>query len=163
MWTAGTVHGLYMYCTDCNALCRLYMHCVSCMWTACTVHGLYIHCADCTCAEWTVHAALQMQDLGVLEEVLRMVLEIVNSCLTHSLHHNPHLVYTLLYQRGLFAPFRTHPTFQDIIQNIDTVSLSLCLCTCLSLHLSVLAHTCAGTDSSFHSGPTVPSWTLYRR
>ncbi|KAK7475756.1 hypothetical protein BaRGS_00032977 [Batillaria attramentaria] len=62
-----------------------------------------------------------IQDLGVLEEVLRMVLEIVNSCLTHSLHHNPHLVYTLLYQRGLFATFRTHPTFQDIIQNIDTV------------------------------------------
>ena len=148
----------------------------------------------------------------MLEEVLRMVLEIVNSCLTHSLHHNPHLVYTLLYQRGLFAPFRTHPTFQDIIQNIDTVSLSvfvcvcvpvclslclhravpawplrplqdpshlpghhtgyrhceslcLCLCmrTCLSLHLSVFTHTCAGTDSSFHSGPTIPSRTLYRR
>lgn len=62
-----------------------------------------------------------LQDLGVLEEVLRMVLEIVNSCLTHSLHHNPHFVYTLLYQRGLFITFRTHPTFQDIIQNIDTV------------------------------------------
>ena len=83
-----------------------------------------------------------MQDLGVLEEVLRMVLEIVNSCLTHSVHHNPHLVYTLLYQRGLFAPFRTHPTFQDIIQNIDTVSVCVCvcvfacLCTCQSLCLS---------------------------
>lgn len=62
-----------------------------------------------------------IQDLSVLEEVLRMVLEIINSCLTHSLHHNPHLVYTLLYQRGLFTAFRTHPTFQDIIQNIDTV------------------------------------------
>lgn len=64
----------------------------------------------------------QLQDLNVLEEVLRMVLEIINSCVTHSLHHNPHLIYTLLYQRNLFAPFRTHPTFQDIIQNIDTVS-----------------------------------------
>ncbi|XP_076439068.1 dymeclin-like [Babylonia areolata] len=62
-----------------------------------------------------------LQDLGVLEEVLRMVLEIVNSCLTHSLHHNPHLLYTLLYQRQLFQPFRAHPTFQDIVQNIDTV------------------------------------------
>ncbi|XP_074661228.1 dymeclin-like [Tubulanus polymorphus] len=62
-----------------------------------------------------------LQDLSVLEEVIRMVLEIVNSCLTHALHHNPNLVYTLLYKRELFAYFRTHPTFQDIIQNIDTV------------------------------------------
>ena len=122
-----------MYCTDCNVLCRLYMHCVSCMWTACTVHGLYIHCADCTCAEWTVHAALQMQDLGVLEEVLRMVLEIVNSCLTHSLHHNPHLVYTLLYQCGLY---RACPIFQIIIHDIDSVSLSVCVPVCVcSPHL----------------------------
>ncbi|KAI0209934.1 Dymeclin [Lamellibrachia satsuma] len=62
-----------------------------------------------------------VEDLNVLEEVIRMVLEIINSCLCHTLHHNPNLVYTLLYQRALFAHFRTHPTFQDIIQNIDTV------------------------------------------
>ncbi|XP_002731175.1 dymeclin-like [Saccoglossus kowalevskii] len=60
-------------------------------------------------------------DLAVLEEVIRMVLEIVNSCLTNTLHHNPNLIYTLLYKKDLFVPFRTHPTFQDIIQNIDTV------------------------------------------
>ena len=64
----------------------------------------------------------QLQDLSVLEEVLRMVLEIINSTLTAGLQHNPHLVYSLLYQRGQFAAFRGHPTFQDIIQNIDTVS-----------------------------------------
>ncbi|XP_060076610.1 dymeclin-like [Ylistrum balloti] len=63
----------------------------------------------------------QMQDLAVLEEVIRMMLEILNSCLTSSLHHNPNLIYTLLYRKELFAQFRTHPTFQDIIQNIDTV------------------------------------------
>ncbi|XP_064644875.1 dymeclin-like isoform X2 [Lineus longissimus] len=62
-----------------------------------------------------------VQDLSVLEEVIRMVLEIINSCLSHSLHHNPNLVYTLLYKKELFHHFRTHPTFQDIIQNIDTV------------------------------------------
>ncbi|XP_077993029.1 dymeclin-like [Glandiceps talaboti] len=60
-------------------------------------------------------------DLAVLEEVIRMVLEIVNSCLTNTLHRNPNLIYTLLYKKDLFIPFRTHPTFQDIIQNIDTV------------------------------------------
>ncbi|EDO46526.1 predicted protein [Nematostella vectensis] len=62
-----------------------------------------------------------MADLAILEEVLRMVLEIINSCVTNTLHHNPNLVYTLLHRRELFAQFRTHPTFQDIIQNIDTV------------------------------------------
>ncbi|KXJ28564.1 dymeclin [Exaiptasia diaphana] len=60
-------------------------------------------------------------DLAILEEVIRMVLEIINSCVTNTLHHNPNLVYTLLHRRELFAQFRSHPTFQDIIQNIDTV------------------------------------------
>lgn len=62
-----------------------------------------------------------LQDLSVLEEVLRMVLEIINSCLSSCLQHNPHLIYSLLYQRSLFTAFRGHPTFQDIIQNVDTV------------------------------------------
>lgn len=62
-----------------------------------------------------------LSDLAILEEVIRMVLEIINSCVTNTLHHNPNLVYTLLHRRELFAQFRTHPTFHDIIQNIDTV------------------------------------------
>ncbi|XP_068278899.1 dymeclin isoform X2 [Nyctibius grandis] len=61
------------------------------------------------------------QDLNVIEEVIRMMLEIINSCLTDSLHHNPNLVYALLYKRDLFEQFRTHPSFQDIMQNIDLV------------------------------------------
>uniref|UniRef100_U3K2U1 Dymeclin n=1 Tax=Ficedula albicollis TaxID=59894 RepID=U3K2U1_FICAL len=63
----------------------------------------------------------QAQDLNVIEEVIRMMLEIINSCLTNSLHHNPNLVYALLYKRDLFEQFRTHPSFQDIMQNIDLV------------------------------------------
>lgn len=65
---------------------------------------------------------IQLSDLAILEEVIRMVLEIINSCVTNTLHHNPNLVYTLLHRRELFAQFRTHPLFHDIIQNIDTVS-----------------------------------------
>ncbi|XP_035382936.1 dymeclin isoform X2 [Electrophorus electricus] len=61
------------------------------------------------------------QDLSVIEEVIRMLLEIINSCLCNSLHHNPNLVYALLYKRELFEQFRTHPCFQDIMQNLDTV------------------------------------------
>ena len=67
---------------------------------------------------------LKVQDLVALEEVVRMVLEIINSSLSHSLQHNPNLIYTLLYQKELFTYFRTHPTFQDIIQNVDTVGAS---------------------------------------
>ncbi|MEE6507225.1 hypothetical protein FKM82_017160 [Ascaphus truei] len=61
------------------------------------------------------------QDLNVIEEVIRMMLEIINSCLTNSLHHNPNMVYALLYKRELFEQFRSHPSFQDIMQNIDMV------------------------------------------
>ncbi|XP_043952413.1 dymeclin isoform X2 [Gambusia affinis] len=61
------------------------------------------------------------QDLNVIEEVIRMMLEIINSCLCNSLHHNPNLVYALLYKRELFEQFRSHPSFQDIMQNLDTV------------------------------------------
>ncbi|XP_053989057.1 dymeclin isoform X2 [Hylaeus anthracinus] len=62
-----------------------------------------------------------IQDLTILEEVLRMVLEIINSCLTYRLAHNPNLIYTLLYKKDIFQPFRTHSAFQDIVQNIDSV------------------------------------------
>lgn len=67
---------------------------------------------------------LKAQDLNVIEEVIRMMLEIINSCLANSLHHNPNLVYALLYKRDLFEQFRTHPSFQDVMQNIDLVSNS---------------------------------------
>ncbi|KAK4319387.1 hypothetical protein Pmani_009670 [Petrolisthes manimaculis] len=62
-----------------------------------------------------------LSDVSVLEEVLRMVLEILNSVLTHQLSHNHNLVYTLLYKRHLFRPFTVHPSFQDVTQNIDVV------------------------------------------
>lgn len=50
-----------------------------------------------------------------------MVLEILNSCLSNQLVYCPNLVYTLLYKRQVFEAFRSHPAFQDIIQNIDMV------------------------------------------
>lgn len=62
-----------------------------------------------------------LQDLSVLEEVLRMVLEILNSCLSNQLVHCPNLVYTLLYKKSVFESFRSHHAFQDVIQNIDMV------------------------------------------
>ncbi|VUZ41047.1 unnamed protein product [Hymenolepis diminuta] len=62
-----------------------------------------------------------LQDLSLLEEVIRMTLEIFNSILSHSLPQNTHLVYNLLHQREYLTPLRTHPSFSDLTQNIDTV------------------------------------------
>lgn len=45
-----------------------------------------------------------MQDISIYEEVLRMILEIVNSALANQLTHNPNLIYTLLYNRQIFEP-----------------------------------------------------------
>lgn len=61
------------------------------------------------------------QDVGVLEEVLRMVLEIINSCLSNQLINNPNLVYTLLYKKQLFESFKNNVVFQDIIHNIEII------------------------------------------
>ena len=69
----------------------------------------------------------QTTDRVILEEVLQMVLEIINSCLTHNLHNNPHLIYSLLYQREIFEPYRSHPSLMDLVQNMETVSIIIML------------------------------------
>ena len=53
-----------------------------------------------------------VQDAAVLEEVLRMVLEIINSCLVHQTQHNPNLIYTILYKKDLFEVAAKNPAFQ---------------------------------------------------
>lgn len=50
-----------------------------------------------------------------------MLMEILNSTLTHNLRNNPHLIYTMLYKRDLFDTFQNHPMFQDLIWNIGAV------------------------------------------
>lgn len=54
---------------------------------------------------------------------MRMVLEIINSCLTNAIHHNANLVYSILYNKNSFQQFNDHPTFQDLYSNIELVSL----------------------------------------
>jgi hypothetical protein len=64
-----------------------------------------------------------IQDLSIIEDVMRTILEIINSCLTHTLRYNINLIYALLYNREIFENYRAHPNFQDILQNIDTVRM----------------------------------------
>jgi len=50
-----------------------------------------------------------------------MVLEILNSVLTHQLPQNRHLIYTLLYKKDVFDSFRNYDVTQELVLNIDTV------------------------------------------
>ncbi|VDM96485.1 unnamed protein product [Thelazia callipaeda] len=61
------------------------------------------------------------KDVTALEEGIRTLLEICNSCLTSNLRSNPHFIYTILYKRDLFDAFQNHPMFQDLICNICAV------------------------------------------
>lgn len=65
-----------------------------------------------------------VQDLTIIEELMKMVLEIINSCVTNNLQHNSNLIYSILYNKCLFSQFRSHPNFQEVIQNIDTIIIS---------------------------------------
>ena len=67
-----------------------------------------------------------IQDLAIIEELMRMVLEIINSCIINSIHHNTNLIYSILYHKNLYVQFYSHPNFQDVIANIEFVcSISL--------------------------------------
>ena len=69
------------------------------------------------------HSIDVASDAGALEEVLRMILEIINSTLISQNKSNSNFIYTLLYQQHIFEPFHKHPNFQDLLQNIKTVSV----------------------------------------
>jgi len=62
-----------------------------------------------------------VQDAAVLEEVLRMLLEIINSCFSHQIQNNPNLVYAVLYKREMFEMYSKNPAFQDLLENIQSV------------------------------------------
>ncbi|CAL8119884.1 unnamed protein product [Orchesella dallaii] len=66
-------------------------------------------------------ASEMVQDINVLEEVIRMVLEILNSTLSNQLAHNIHLIYTLLYKKHVFDAYRHYDASQDLVYNLDLV------------------------------------------
>ncbi|CAH1163331.1 unnamed protein product [Phaedon cochleariae] len=66
-------------------------------------------------------AADAEQDVSVLEEVIRMLLEILNSCLIAQIGNNYNLIYSLLYNKHMFNALKNDVVFQDIVQNINSV------------------------------------------
>ncbi|XP_065063969.1 dymeclin-like isoform X2 [Rhopilema esculentum] len=60
----------------------------------------------------------EFADSNVLEEIIRMFLEILNSCVVTRLKENPNLVYTLLHEKETIEELETNPKFQDIMFNV---------------------------------------------
>ncbi|KAF9177979.1 hypothetical protein BGZ50_008179 [Haplosporangium sp. Z 11] len=58
-------------------------------------------------------------DVIIYGDMVTLVLEIINSTLTHKLKANPQLVYSLLHKQEMFAYFRNDPKFKDLIHNIE--------------------------------------------
>ncbi|KAL7330192.1 hypothetical protein PS15p_205168 [Mucor circinelloides] len=63
----------------------------------------------------------QSVDVTVYEDLLVLLLEIINSTLTHRLKHNSQLVYALLQKRDIFSPFQKHLRLSDLVQNLEQV------------------------------------------
>ena len=61
----------------------------------------------------------QVTELNIYTDFLRIVLEIVNAILTYALPRNPEVVYALMHRQELFAPFKDHPRFVELLENIQ--------------------------------------------
>ncbi|KAG0237647.1 hypothetical protein BGW42_000475 [Actinomortierella wolfii] len=61
----------------------------------------------------------QHPDVIVYGDMVNLVLEIINSTLTHKLKSNPQLVYSLLHKQEMFTFFKNHYRFKELIQNIE--------------------------------------------
>ncbi|KAL9687055.1 hypothetical protein QQ045_031451 [Rhodiola kirilowii] len=60
-------------------------------------------------------------ELNIYTDFLRIVLEIINAILTYALPRNPEVVYAIMHRQEVFLPFRKHPRFDELIDNIYTV------------------------------------------
>ncbi|CAL5411306.1 unnamed protein product [Camellia sinensis] len=60
-------------------------------------------------------------ELHIYTDFLRIVLEILNAILTYALSRNPEVVYAIMHRQEVFQPFRNHPRFNELLENIFTV------------------------------------------
>ena len=67
-------------------------------------------------------------------DLMALLLEIINSVMSHNLQFNPQLAYALLHRRDMFARMEGEPRFKELVQNINTVRLTN---KCSSLHLQI--------------------------
>jgi len=60
-------------------------------------------------------------DTKVYEDIVRLLLEIINSVLSNTLQHNSQLIYALLHKKDMFEAYKNDVKFGGLIENIDTV------------------------------------------
>ncbi|TQD99118.1 hypothetical protein C1H46_015237 [Malus baccata] len=60
-------------------------------------------------------------EMHIYTDFLRLVLEILNAILTYALPRNPEVVYAIMHRQEVFQPFRNHPRFSELLENIYTV------------------------------------------
>ncbi|KAK3162092.1 hypothetical protein QOZ80_1BG0085270 [Eleusine coracana subsp. coracana] len=60
-------------------------------------------------------------ELHIYTDFLRIVLEVINAILTYALPRNPEVVYAILHRQEVFEPFKNHPRFNELLENIYTV------------------------------------------
>ncbi|KAL7124019.1 hypothetical protein ABFS83_14G020200 [Erythranthe nasuta] len=60
-------------------------------------------------------------ELHLYTDFLRLVLEILNAILTYALPRNPEVVYAIMHRQEVFLPFKNHPRFNELLENIYTV------------------------------------------
>ncbi|XP_076903060.1 uncharacterized protein LOC143558012 isoform X2 [Bidens hawaiensis] len=60
-------------------------------------------------------------ELHIYTDFLRIVLEILNGILTYALPRNPEVIYAIMHRQEVFQPFRNHPRFNELLENIFSV------------------------------------------
>ncbi|PON79978.1 Dymeclin [Parasponia andersonii] len=60
-------------------------------------------------------------EMHIYTDFLRLVLEILNAILTYALPRNPEVVYAIMHRQEVFQPFKNHPRFNELLENIYTV------------------------------------------
>ena len=54
-------------------------------------------------------------------DLMAGLLEFINAILTHTLKSNAQFIYALLHRKDMFEPYRDHPRFSMLIDNITAV------------------------------------------
>ncbi|KGN56942.1 dymeclin [Cucumis sativus] len=60
-------------------------------------------------------------EMHIYTDFLRLVLEILNAILSYALPRNPEFIYALMHRQEVFQPFKNHPRFNELLENIYTV------------------------------------------
>ncbi|KAK6929907.1 hypothetical protein RJ641_004001 [Dillenia turbinata] len=80
-----------------------------------------MHMAKVNPIEGDSSAEDTLTELHIYTDFLQIVLEILNAILTYALPRNPEVVYAILHRQEVFQPFKNHPLFNELLENIFTV------------------------------------------